>query len=192
MARPPIRERWREEVITSTAITDATRVLLLVLMDDMDARGYVSVPRDALAKRLKRNERKVSARFEDAVSAQLLDRVVRGNRGRTAVYRAMLPTAESLPEGGSLPERKAAGSIQPFAVENRHPMDGERLPHGGPASSKATSETEPRRRQHEPVGSTSVRPSSSIHQKTLDVEPRGGEPQLLGEVIELVVRRRSA
>lgn len=141
MARDPLRERWRREVFASTAITDATRVLLLLLLDDMDERGYVAVPRHVLAKRLNRNERKVSARFEDAVNARLLDRVVRGNKGVTAVYRAMVPDAHRLPVGGRLSTPKAAGSLHPSESENRHPMKEQRLPPGGPACSKAEEQT---------------------------------------------------
>lgn len=134
MSREPLHSRWRREVYRNTAITDATRVLLLLLADEMDERGYVCIPRDVLAKRLNRNERKVSARFEDAVNARLLDRVVRGNRGVTAVYRAMVPGVESLPVPGSQSTGKTAGSLHPKSPGNRQPIEGERLPHGGPAS----------------------------------------------------------
>jgi hypothetical protein len=137
MAARPIRDLWRAEVIRSTAITDGTKLLLVVMADDMREDGYVSVPREVLAKRLGRNERKVSARLEAAVTARLLDRVVRGNRGRTAVYRALLPDVQSLPVLSTLPPAKPAGSKHPIEVENRHPLGANSGTPGGPTTTKS-------------------------------------------------------
>lgn len=134
--RRSIRARWVAEVYRTALVTDSTKLLLVLLAEDMREDGYVSVPREVLAKRLGRNERKVSARLESAVTARLLDRVVRGNRGRTAVYRALLPGVERLPVSDTLSQRKPAGSKHPSVTENRHPMDPNSGPPGGPTSSK--------------------------------------------------------
>lgn len=156
MAVRPIRDLWRSEVIRSAAITDGTKLLLVVMADDMREDGYVSVPREALAKRLGRNDRKVSARLEAAVTARLLDRVARGNKGRTAVYRALLPGVQRLPVSSSLSPSKGAGSKHPLTVENRHPLEGNSGTPGGPTSSKASGTEVP------PSSRTVVAPTSEL------------------------------
>jgi hypothetical protein len=153
--RRSVRERWREQVISSSRIHDATRVLLLVLADDMREDGYVTVPREVLARRLDRTERKVSARLAEAVDARLLDRVVRGQKGRTAVYRALL----RVPGTGTLSDddRVTATSTLNRTTDTatRHPDGGFRVPHGGPTSTKASS-TERRGETPSGAGSTSL------------------------------------
>lgn len=50
MKRPEWREKWKRAVYARRpGMTDPCRVLLLRLLDDMDAGGYVSVPRSRLA-----------------------------------------------------------------------------------------------------------------------------------------------
>lgn len=148
--RSSLRERWRAEVMRSPHITDSTRVLLLVLHDDMREDGYVSVPREQLAARLDRTERKVSQRLADAVEARLLDRVVRGQKGRTAVYRALL----RVPGTSTLRGGQGDESQHPEESGNRHPESGFRVTHGGPTFSKAEAKTGVRSEQ-EPVAPTS-------------------------------------
>lgn len=93
------RGRWEDEVFRSPLITDSTRVALLALVRHMDDAGRVSVPREELVVRLGRNRRKVDARIAAAVEAGFLERLVRGQKGRTAVYQAVAPRL-SMPPGG--------------------------------------------------------------------------------------------
>lgn len=129
-----LRERWRREVYRTPAITDGCRVVLLAMVDDMRQDGYVTVPRDQLADRLGKSERKVSQRLAEAVDARLLDRVVRGQKGRTAVYRALLRVSGTSTLNGA----QGDGFKHPEMVGNRHPDGGFRVNPGGPASTKAT------------------------------------------------------
>lgn len=89
--KPPLKARWYPEVLRSPLISDSVRVLLIALHDDMNADGFVSVPRKQLAVRLGKTPRRVAERFEQAVAAGFLDRVRAGRPTVTAEYRAMLP-----------------------------------------------------------------------------------------------------
>jgi hypothetical protein len=72
-------------------LTNGCRVLLLRLSDDMDARGYVSVPRSELAADLDVATARITEWIAMAERFRLLDRVVRGRPGVTAVYACKLP-----------------------------------------------------------------------------------------------------
>jgi hypothetical protein len=96
--RPSLKPRWRRHVLGTGAITDAVRVLLLLLVDYMDERGYVSVPRAELAALLRKHPNRITERIMAARRAGLLDTVSRAHPGRTAVYRAVLPTPEWSPK----------------------------------------------------------------------------------------------
>ena len=192
--RRSLRDRWRTEVIRSPHINDGTRVLLLVLADQMREDGYVTVPREKLAQQLDRHERKISARLAEAVEARLLDRVVRGQKGRTAVYRALL----RVPGTSTLNGSQGAGNYHPEKSGNRHPDGTLRVPPGGPASTKATTASTWRRTQ-EPGECTSELPS--LKERSAEVDPtpypadrqerEEGEPTLIGDVIPLLFRRAS-
>ncbi len=192
--KPPrrnLRSRWEEQVWTTPDLNDSTRVLLLILLRHMDAQGYVSVARPALAAELNRSERRVSERLTEAVSKNYLGHVRRGQKGVTPVYRAMLPDALSETEDSPLKVQRDANPLAEM-VGGFPPADevfsGTPV---GPTSSKGDHQSKPHP-QRQPLRSTSERPSSSIHEKTLDVEPRGGDPQLFGEIIEFGARRKSA
>lgn len=124
-ARPPLRTTWRRLVLRTHAITDATRVVLLVLADEMRQDGYVSVPRKDIAARLGRSERRVQQRIADAREAGLLTVIRPGYRGHTAEYRAVLPD-----------ERVTVSSTLSRAGF-RHPFSGEWVPPGGPTTTRA-------------------------------------------------------
>jgi hypothetical protein len=85
------RERWRREVYKTTSVSDAVRVALLALADDMDDSGMVSVGRPELAGKLARSDRRIGERLTSAISAGLLERVSRGQRNGRGRYRAALP-----------------------------------------------------------------------------------------------------
>jgi len=93
MTQADRRTRWRRLVLRHRAprLTGSVRVLLLVMADHMDERGYVSVPRSRLAETLAVAPARVSERIGVATSVGLLAVVRRARPGVTAVYQATLP-----------------------------------------------------------------------------------------------------
>lgn len=107
MKRKSTIDDWRKAVYEAEHITDATRVLLLLLADYMGPDLKVSVARPTLAKRLKRSERRIADRLREAVGEaphqtdedrcrRLLDRVARGQKHVQAVYQGLMPDAVSV------------------------------------------------------------------------------------------------
>ena len=86
-----LRTRWRAEVYTSGLVDDQVRILLLRLLEDMDFRGNVSVPRSVLADDLGIHPSNVTARVTKAKRAGFLDVVRAGRPGVTAEYIATMP-----------------------------------------------------------------------------------------------------
>ena len=85
-----LRTRWRREVLGTPLVTDSVRVLLIAMADDMTENAQVRMSRTAYAARLKRSERRISERLEQAVTAGLLDRVEKGAPGRLPLYAGLL------------------------------------------------------------------------------------------------------
>jgi hypothetical protein len=86
------RGRWVDEVFRSSGVSAEVKVFLLFLAHYyMNPLGRVSEPRDELAGRLGCHPRKISAKFESAISAGLMRQVMRGQKGQTAVYQAVVP-----------------------------------------------------------------------------------------------------
>lgn len=71
-------------------MTPGCLLLLLRLSDDMDAKGYVSVPRTKLAEDLACPAARITEWINEAVTAKYLSRVRRGRPGVTAVYQGMV------------------------------------------------------------------------------------------------------
>lgn len=92
------RSAWIREVYRSPRISDTVRVTLRALAEDMDDAGRVQVPRDVMARRLSRTERRISERYQEAVAQGFLERVSRGSRGGAAVFQARLPQRAATPE----------------------------------------------------------------------------------------------
>ena len=147
-AQPPretFRDRWHNEVWTTPDIPDGCRVLLLALVPYMDAKGYVSVPRDVLAERIGRPARRVAERTDQALAANYLARVKRGQKGVTAVYRAMLPEAygatSPTPQDAANPHAENA----PITTKFQHADGPFSMSPGGHASSSPTGASRSRR-----------------------------------------------
>lgn len=87
-------QRWRAEVIRTTALRAGTQVLLLALADDMDSGGRVVVDRAALAERTGNRLNYVSKALSDAVTNGFLERAVKGGNGRRSAYVSTLPGPE--------------------------------------------------------------------------------------------------
>ncbi|MEU4410699.1 hypothetical protein AB0F88_39865 [Streptosporangium sp. NPDC023963] len=83
------RARWLREVFRTPHITESVKLLLISMaVEEMDATGRVSVPREDLAVRIGRGKARVSERVQEAVNQGLLIRVSAGKKGSTAVYAA--------------------------------------------------------------------------------------------------------
>ncbi len=88
--KPTVRDRWLQQVWTTTLVPDSVRIVLLLMGQHMTADGYVSTPRAQLADELKRSPRRITERIQLARDAGLLDVVVVGRPGMTAVYAAKI------------------------------------------------------------------------------------------------------
>src|SRR5215207_906089 len=82
---------WKAHVYRyhGEGVGNGVRVLLLYLADNMDDRCHVSVPRPKLAAKLGIAEMEVKKRIAAAKKAGLIDSVVRGHNGVTAVYQGL-------------------------------------------------------------------------------------------------------
>ena len=91
------RQKWRHAVYAPReGMTDGCRVLLLRLLDSMNAEGIVSVPRSKLAAELGVAPARVSERIKLARSLGYLDIVRRARPKVTAVYQATIPIASEV------------------------------------------------------------------------------------------------
>ena len=129
------RDDWRRAVLCNKSITDATRVLLLVMCDYVKPNMTVSVPRYELAALLQRSERRISERVAAAQKAGLLgvDPIVRGQKGRTAVYKCEFPEVQGAVNRH--PEQDSKGA------RNRHPENEFSGTDGGPTTTKCLPES---------------------------------------------------
>lgn len=85
------RARWLREVFRTVHITESVKVMLFALaIEEMDAAGRVSVPREELAVRIGRGKSRVSERVQEAVNQGFLVRVSAGKKRSTAVYAAAI------------------------------------------------------------------------------------------------------
>lgn len=129
-------DKWRDAVLQHPDMSDACRVLLLVLADYMTADLRVSVDRKQLARRLNRSERALGRRFREAIGDtipeddheradqrrhdlehRLLDRIVRGQKNTTrSVYQGLMPDAVNRTDVG--PEEKTFQQDTSKPVEN--------------------------------------------------------------------------
>lgn len=123
-------EQWRRLVFRAP-VTDATRVLLLLLADEMRADLTVCVPRSELARRLDRSERRIQERIKEAKERDLLATIVRGQKHVTAVYGATFPDALRGTESSTLRGPKSV------TLRNGHPgQTGVSVGHTGVPPSK--------------------------------------------------------
>ena len=99
---------WKAHVYSyhGPGLGNGVRVLLLLLADYMDQRRHVTVPRSRLAAQLGITEDQVKRRVAAAKKAGLLDNVVKGHNGVTAVYRGLFASGPT----GSSGTRKGAPS----------------------------------------------------------------------------------
>lgn len=100
MNRYDRRPRWRRAVLATDRLTASTKLVMIVLLDHMDAHGKVQHPVRDVAQELGiKNFRRVSDRITEAHRAGYLVTVSKAVHGRLAEYQATIP---SDPETGSL------------------------------------------------------------------------------------------
>lgn len=128
-----LRDRWRA-TLWRAPVSDATRILLLLLADHMRTDGHVSVPRAELAATLGRTERRVNDRIKEARAAGLLDCIAAGRPGRTAEYVALLPKGAQV-----RPLPKGAVSGRDHGADLRPTQTPDKGAQGCPTSSKGGS-----------------------------------------------------
>lgn len=83
---------WRSVVFQHRGISNGTRVLLLILADHMKRDGVVSQSRQQIARALGVTPRRITERVSEAHEAGLLDTLVHGKPGTTAVYKMLFPS----------------------------------------------------------------------------------------------------
>lgn len=122
-------------MLCAKCITDGTRVLLLVMFDYVRPDMTVSVPRTELAGILNRSERRIAERVAAAQEAGFLgkDPIVRGQKGRTAVYACLFPDVQGAENRH--PEQTSKGA------RNRHPEKDVSVTYGGHTTSKRPPES---------------------------------------------------
>jgi len=156
--RSSLRARWTAAAYRSPLITDSVRVVLLVLAEQMTEAGYVSVPRTEIADRIGRSPRRVTERLELARVTGFLDVVRRGQPGRTAEYRGLIPTGPApsygadgcTTQGCGRAHQEHGADCSTHSVRTGAPSaNGQHGADGGPANTRAragtTSATSPQR-----------------------------------------------
>lgn len=143
-------DAWRRSALRSVTLTDAAKVLVAVMADNVKIDGTVSVPRSSLADRCACSDRQISERLKQLVEVRFLDRVSAGKRGHTAVYRALRQTGSER-EDRALSRGKRA--VSPDAFTTAEPR----------AFSEPLSVSPPRKRAAGPPTSTKRNPAPDPH-----------------------------
>ena len=116
-SRDGTRDRWRAEVLRSSLIGDSVRVVLIVMAEAMTEAGYVSLPRNTLAKTINRAPRRVTERIELARLAGFLNVIRPGKPGQTAEYVATLPAH---PHGAPVRTKPKGTSATRHGADSSH------------------------------------------------------------------------
>lgn len=118
-------------------MTGETRVLLMVMAERMDRHRNVSIPRAEMAKMLAVDPRRITERVQIAHELGLLDTVVHGRPGITAVYQGLFPTGvrqrSKTKKDGAPVRTKSHGAVERTMSEAEHGA------HVRPATSKRSS-----------------------------------------------------
>lgn len=137
------RPRWRRAVYASSTLTSGQKVVLLFMGENMSAKGIVSTPRLVVAESLRVDPARVTEAVAAARRNGYLDTVSRGKPGFTAVYQALLPTAEkgaeSAPLNHNFKVRKPGGDM----VRKSHPSTGAKGTEHGAESAQPKSTYQP-------------------------------------------------
>jgi hypothetical protein len=115
------RDEWRAAVLKDPRISNACRVLMLVLADMMRGDGYICRSRSELARVLGVHPSRITQRLNEAVDAGILARIVEGKPGRLAVYQAMRP------DGACIRTKRSRNGEYLDMVRRTGPSDGARV-----------------------------------------------------------------
>lgn len=139
---------WKAHVARyrGEGVGNGVRALLLVMADEMNGQRRVSVPRIRLAAMLNVSEKQIYRRIRAAKNAGLLDTVVRGHNGMTAVYQGLFAVSSGTSRG-SIPRTPTGNPKKyPYSASSGTPV--------GPTSSKSnhsdTPGSQPSARRGEP------------------------------------------
>jgi hypothetical protein len=118
------RDLWLDEVFRTPLLSAEVQVFLLLLGRHMDENGFVSERAADLARAISCTERRIASKFATAIASHFLERVARGQKGQTAVYRALVPVLQG--DGRRHPEGSAQGDASRQAEtaqgdSRRHP-----------------------------------------------------------------------
>lgn len=112
------RARWLREVFRTVQITESVKLMMIALaIEEMDASGRVSVPREDLAVRIGRGKARVSERIQEAVNHGFLVRVSAGKKRSTAVYAAAIKGSVCADPNG---EPEGSGKGPAIRTESEH------------------------------------------------------------------------
>lgn len=118
------RDLWLDEVFRTPLLSPEVQVFLLLLGRHMDENGFVSERAADLARAISCTNRRIASKFATAIASGFLARVSRGQKGRTAVYRALVPALQG--DASRHPEESAQGDASRQAEpaqgdDRRHP-----------------------------------------------------------------------
>ncbi|MEU1731408.1 hypothetical protein [Streptosporangium sp. NPDC020145] len=143
------RAHWLRELLRSSQLTESVKVLLFsVAIEEMDAAGRFSVPREELAVRIGRGKTRITERLTEAVAQGFLVRLAAGRKKSTAVYAAALKGSacpdliQEEPDPGKGPdkrtERKGPDSRTRtiFGSDLQAPNEGDEVRIGGPQEAR--------------------------------------------------------
>ena len=169
------RNQWVAEVFRTPRLSAEVKVFLLFLERYyMKPDGEVREPREALAETFECHPRKITAKFNMAISGGVIEQTVRGGKGRIATYRTTLPGG---PQGASTRhpmERRQGASTRPpndcLGAADYHPEAGSqgadtRHPEGAQGAST-----------RHPEGAPSIG-TARAHSKTADRSSRAAHAE---------------
>jgi hypothetical protein len=119
------KDDWKRAIFRSRpGMTDGCRVLLLRLLEDMNHKGIVSIPRSKLAAELGVAPARISERIALARDLGFLDVVRRARPKVTAVYQATIPKQSRGTESVPLPPIGEVRSPFPLRGTPAVPLKG--------------------------------------------------------------------
>jgi hypothetical protein len=167
VSRRSVRDVWHAEVLRTSLVRDACRVLLLHMATACDSQGRhlmtdtgrIRVPRERLAADLGINPKRVTDRITEATRAGLLVKVGGGHNGQVSQYMAQPMGTGKVPgePAPTLPPKSLAGFVKVPA--NGGPSEAaEPVPTRGSAGEVGTgrtgtirARTTEKNREHEPA-----------------------------------------
>lgn len=159
-----IRERWRREVYRTRLVPAGTKLVLLAMSEHMTTAGRFSQPRQVLVTMLGLPEQRIAEALQRAVAVRLLDRVVKGRVGMTAVYAALIPAIGSNTESVVLDAEASNTETRMLPGHGNPDAPHAHEQHGIRAASSKRNRTSGAERSDAAPASTSELPSDEVHE----------------------------